>query len=177
MTGVREEWGSPISLGVANLAMEDFVEKALNSAPTKMHIRYHYMDDTFTILHEYAIQDFTDHINTQSEHIKLTIEAEHDGQFPFLDTLVIVNDDGTLQTKIYHKTPHTDQYLNWDSNHHLETKRSVVRTLLCWAETVVSEPEDVEEEVKHVNKVLTVNGYKKWSFQISKKKVREEDNK
>ena len=61
------------------------------------------------------------------------------------------------------------------SNDCLEHKRSVVRTLLCRDETVVSEPEDVEEEVKHVQNVLTVNGYKKWSFQIPKKKVREED--
>ena len=65
-------------------------------------------------------------------------------------------------------------YLNWDSNHHLEHKRSVVHTLLCRAETVMSEPQDVKE-VKHVKKVLTVNGYKKWSFQIPKRKVREED--
>ena len=34
---------------------------------------------------------------------------------------------------------------------------------------MLSEPDDVEEEVKHVKKVLTVNGYKK--------KGREEDNK
>ena len=39
----------------------------------------------------------------------------------------------------------------------------------------MSELEDVKEEVKHVNKVLTVNGYKKWSFHIPKKKAREED--
>ena len=77
---------------------------------------------------------------------------DQDGQLPFLDTLVIANDDGTLKTKIYHKPPHTDQYLNWDSNHYLEHKRSVVCTLLCRAETVVSEPEDVKEEVEHVKK-------------------------
>ena len=40
---------------------------------------------------------------------------------------------------------------------------------------LVSELEDVDEEVKHVRKVLTVNGYKTWSFQIPKKKVKEED--
>ena len=108
------------------------------------------MYDTFTILHEYASQGFTNHINAQNEHIKFIIEAEQDGQLPFLDTLVIVNDDGTLKTKIYRKPTHTDQYLNWDSNHHLEHKRSVVRTLLRRAETVVLEREDVEDEVKHV---------------------------
>ena len=50
-----------------------------------------------------------------------------------------------------------------------------MHTLLCRAETVVSEPEDVREEVNHIKKVLTVNGYKKWSLQIPKKKAREED--
>ena len=110
------------------------------------------------VLHEYAMQEFTDHINSQSEHIKFTIEAEQDGQLPFLDILVIVNDDGTPKTKIYRKPTHTDQYLNWDSNHHLDHKRSIVRTLLRRAETIVSEPHDVKEELKHVKKVLTVSG-------------------
>ena len=45
--------GSPISLGVANLAMEDFEEKALVSALIKLHVWYRYVDDTFTILHEF----------------------------------------------------------------------------------------------------------------------------
>ena len=74
----------------------------------------YYVDDTFMILHDYAIQDFTYHINSQSEHIKFTIEAEQDFQLSFLYTLVIVNDDGTPMTKIYCKPTHTDQYLNWD---------------------------------------------------------------
>ena len=84
---------------------------------------------------------------------------------------MILNDDGTLKTKIYCKPTHTDQCLNWDSNHHLEHKRSVVHTLLRRAEIVVSEPEDVREEVNQIKKVLTVNGYKKWSFQIPPENV------
>ena len=79
--------------------MEDFEEKALDSTPTKPHIWYCYVDDTFTILHKYAIQEFTEHINSRREHIKFTIKAKQDGQLPFLDTLVILNDDGTLKTK------------------------------------------------------------------------------
>ena len=37
----------------------------------------------------------------------------------------------------------------------------------------MSEQEDVREEVNHIKKVLTVNGYKKWSVQTPKKKARE----
>ena len=43
--------GSHISPRVENLAMEDFEEKALDSVPTKLHVLYRYVDDTFTILH------------------------------------------------------------------------------------------------------------------------------
>ena len=50
--------------------------------------------------------------------------------------------------------------MNWDSNHHIEHKRSVVHSLLHREETVVSDTQDVREEVKHVKKVLTVNRYK-----------------
>ena len=69
-------------------------------------------------------------------------------------TLVIVNDDGTLKTKIYHKSTHNEQYLNCDSIHHMEHKRLVVHTLPSRAETVGLKPEDVEEEVKHVKKTF-----------------------
>ena len=106
--------GWPISPDVANPVMEDFEDKALDSTLTKLHIWYCYMDNMFMILHEYAIQDFTDHINSH--------------------------------------------YLNWDSNHHLEHKTSVVCTLLCRTETIVLESQDVKEELKHVKKVMIVNG-------------------
>ena len=86
-----------------------------------------------------------------------------------MNTCVIVNDDDSLRTTICCKPTHTDQYLNWDSNHHLEHKRSVERTLLRRAEKVVSEPSDHEEEVRHVKKALSANGYKKWSFEVPKK--------
>ena len=66
----------------------------------------------------------------------------------------------------YCKPTHTPQYLNWDYNHHLEQKRYVVRTLLAKAETVLSDLLDYEEDVRHVEKALSVNGYKKWSFEI-----------
>ena len=47
----------------------------------------------------------------------------------FLDTLVIPQLDGSLNTTVYRKPTNTDLYLQWDSHHTIATKYSVVNTL------------------------------------------------
>ena len=63
-------------------------------------------------------------------------------------------------------------YLNWQSNHHLDHKRSAVRTLLQRAEAIPSTEEYKKEELAHVKQALAANGYKPWIFKIPKKKER-----
>ena len=74
----------------------------------------------------------------------------------FLDTLSVINEDGTIKTQVYTK------YLNFQSNHPLEHKRGVVKTLAHRAKTVVNKKEDRRKELNHLRGALKCSGYPEW---------------
>ena len=105
--------GCPISPIVANLFMEDFKVKAINTAqcPPKMWKRY--VDDTCVILYSARKEEFSKHINSIGPHIQFTSEdAKPDGSIPFLDIMVMPQPDGSLKATVYRKPTHTDMYLH-----------------------------------------------------------------
>ena len=56
--------GSPVSPIVANLFMEWFEEKAINSFTYEIRLWRRYVDDTMVILSDALLDDFTAHINS-----------------------------------------------------------------------------------------------------------------
>ena len=116
--------GSPISPLIANIFMEEFEVKALQSFPNPPSLWLRFVDDTFVIGREEHSQDLLQHINNQDPHIQFTVEPTIQGSLPFLDTLVAIQPDSTLSTSVYRKPTHTDQYLYWDRQppHHSQTK-------------------------------------------------------
>ena len=123
------------------------------------------MDDIFVIHKEANKQGFLQHINSVDPAIKFTVEdkMEHKS-IPFLDTIVKPEADGTLSITVYRKHTHTDQYLQWDSHHHLSAKFSVIHTLSHWAKTVCSKPELLQQEKDHLGRALTKCKYPKWAL-------------
>ena len=84
------------------------------------------------------------------------------------------DDIGNLRFKVYRKPTHTDQYLNFSSNHPLQHKLGVVCTLCDRAHSIFTTEEDCEEELNKVRKSLAICGYKDWSWDTA---VRKKDNK
>ena len=81
-----------------------------------------------------------------------------------MDTIVKPEVDGSLSIAVYRKPTHTDQYLQWDNNHHLSAKFSVIQTLSHRASTVCSNPELLQKEKDHLRKALTKYKYPKWAL-------------
>ena len=69
------------------------------------------------------------------------------------------NPDGTIKTSVYRKATRTDKYLQFNSHHPTQHKRSVARTLLDGAKNIPSTDADKLSEVQHVVDALKINGY------------------
>ena len=88
-----------------------------------------------------------------------------------MDTIVKPEADGSLSIIVYGKPTHTDQYLQWDSHHHLSAKFSVIQTLSHRASTVCSNPELLQQEKDHLRKALTKCKYPKWALDKVEKRL------
>ena len=104
--------GSPISPLIANIFMEEFEVKALQSFPNPPSPWLRFVDDTFVINKAEHSQDLLQQINNQDPHIQFTVEPTQQGSLPFLDTLVTIQPDNTFSTSVNRKPTHTDQYLH-----------------------------------------------------------------
>ena len=89
---------------------------------------------------------------------------EGNGAIPFCDTLVTPQTDNSLSITVFHKSTHTDQYLQWHSHHNLSAKYSVIGTLTHRAKTVSTKPELFQKELQHLRKALIRCKYPNWAI-------------
>lgn len=75
------------------------------------------------------VEAFTEHIISMDSDIRFTWEDVKEGQLPFVDCTVHVEEVENFNIEVYRKPIHTDQYLLFDSYHPLEHKLGIIGTL------------------------------------------------
>ena len=169
--------GSPCSAITANIFMEWLEQRALATTPAECMPKLwrRYVDDILEIIPEGTTQQLTDHLNTidPTQSIKFTHEEEINGNIPFLDTSITRRADGSVKLQVYRKKTHTDQYLNFASQHPLHQKLGVVRTLLDRKESIVTEEIDKQQEEDRIKHALSQCGYPSWTISKVKQQMKD----
>ena len=143
--------------------MEDYEGKELEAYQDPPKYWGLYVDAAIAVIKTANIGPFTQHLNAQHTSIQWTGELEADGKLPMLDTPTTRMSGGSLKFSVYRKPTHTDQYPQFQSHQPMEHKIGVIRTLTHRADTIISDAQDTEREVKHLKKVLSIAGYSKWA--------------
>jgi hypothetical protein len=162
--------GASCSGFMADIFMEKIEVRALSTftCPPKFWCRF--VDDAFANRKTFVAITFLAHLDSQHRCIKWTQEEEsQERTLPYVDCLNQVLENGTIKVTIFRKPTHTNQYLNFSSNHHVSHKLSVPKTLFHRADTLISEEEDKEKEREYVKKSLRKCGYPEWAFEKKKK--------
>jgi hypothetical protein len=141
--------------------MEDFEKNALDSATLKPKCWFRYVDDTFVVWQHgrQNLDAFLDHLNSQHENIKFTMEIEVNGTLPFLDVLVSRKTrEKKLGHTVYRKRTHTNRYLNASSHHHPAQIESVAKTLAIRSKRI-ADADHINEEYNTLKLALLQNGF------------------
>ena len=94
----------------------------------------------------------------QNTNIQFTKEIEEIGNIPFLDCLVI-RENNSLRTTVYRKPRHTDRLLDQTSYNPTSHKAATVRTLTRIVQIVCDSDDSLTDEIKHLNIVFIKNNY------------------
>ncbi len=120
--------GSPLSSFLAEAVMQDLERRSVtNNNDIKTWDRY--IDDVIATVKKDKTDDILQTINNTTKNIRFTKEEEQNNQLAFLDVLLTRTNDGTIHTQVYRKQTHTDQILNYNSNHPTQHKISCIKTL------------------------------------------------
>ncbi|XP_020914500.1 uncharacterized protein LOC110252077 [Exaiptasia diaphana] len=154
--------GSPVSVVVADLVMEEIEEAAISTFAQPPSLFKRYVDDTICVIKSCQVDAFHQHLNDQDkENIQFTVEKYSPEGIPFLDSLNKINDDGTINISVYRKKTHTGRYLNFESHHAAQHKAAVVRTLFNRASSHPNTDGEKEKERQEVFRSLSLNNYPK----------------
>ena len=148
--------GSPLGPVLANIFV-GFCESTVDSGSWPL-LYNRFVDDTFSIFNsEEESLDFFHVLNGLHPNLRFTMEAEANGQLPFMDVLIDRVGDKFLRS-VYRKHTFTGHYEQWDSFSPSSRKISLVRSLVSRAVRICS-PTALPDELMKLRRIFEKNGY------------------
>ena len=167
--------GAATSGFAAEIYMEHLESSAMATFAHPPSIWRRYVDDTFVKLRKECVESFLIHLNSLHPRIVFTTESMIEGKIAFLDTLVTVQEDGRLKIGIYRKATHTDQYLDFTSNHHISQKLGIVSTFRHRIDSIITTEDDRKEEESRMMKKMRICGYPEWTLKRRNRRKKNDD--
>ena len=167
--------GSPASVVIAEIVMQKIEQLIMPMIEDHIVFWYRYVDDVLTCIENDKVIEILDKINSVNSNIQFTMEKEENSIINYLDLKLTRNNNGTLSFSIYRKPTHTEKYLDFQSNHPLEHKNSVVQSLMYRAFNLC-DSDFREQEVNHVSDILENNGYPRGIIKKFEEKTRRKFN-
>ena len=158
---------SPVSPVIANIYMEYFESLAIPSSPTLIMWWFRYVNDVHSATRKDQVNKLQEHLNSIDPHIKFTIELPGTDGLPFLDTLTNPTSN-SIDSTVYRKPTHTDRYLDYNLNHLISAKLSVIHTLIHIAKQVCSTPSLQRKWITFTKSYIQDNHYPAQVFQQGK---------
>lgn len=148
--------------------MEKLLETSLENLAQKPKILTKYVDDIFCIIREDAIEEILTKLNGFHRNIKFTAEKEFNFKLPYLDTIVI-RENNALKIDWYQKPTASGRIINFFSKH---PKRIIINT----ANNLIRRVLNLSDEEFHNRNIIKIKGILKenqFPIQLINKLIRD----
>jgi len=153
--------GTKAAPGFANCFMGDFENQFVHPYRQQPLKYLRFLDDCFLIW-QHSREDldtFVNHMNTQMESIKFTMEVS-ESHVNFLDTTVRINpDNNTLETDLYCKPTDSHNYLLYNSAHPKKCKQSIPYSQFLRIRRICTKTSDYDRHIVTLSNHFLRRGY------------------
>jgi len=166
--------GASVSVAIAEIFVHVSIERERKKMQKQPLVFFRYIDDIFGIFDgkENELKEYHEGLNKIHPDLQFTLEYDNQ-KLPFLDTLVYLDEEGTLQTTVFYKPSNTHQYLHFQSSHHPNLKRSLPFSQGIRIKRIVSDPKNLEDSLGEMFKFFSLRGYSHKILSEAKRRLKE----
>ena len=121
--------GSPVTPVIENIYLEHFESLPIPTSLTWIRWWFKYFDDIHSATRKIQVNKHQEQLNSISLYIKCTIELPETDGLLLLDTLTKPT-PSCIESIVYRKPTNTDRCIDYNSNHPISAKLSVIHYLI-----------------------------------------------